>query len=150
MANTHFSGPVHSANGFVVGDETIVDADGKLLPDQAVIPEARTATAAPGGTTGVISESSTFVVVTSSSADNVITLPAPVPGKRILIINGATGYELRSSDPATVGINGGTGANAESAIAASMILELICVSATNWIGSSYTAAGVKGVVQVAA
>lgn len=97
-----------------------------------------------------IPANATHVTVTSDNADKIVILPAPVLGKRIIIINGATGYELRSSSPTTIGINGGTGADAESAIGASTVLELICASATNWIGNSYTAAGVKGVVQVAA
>lgn len=97
-----------------------------------------------------IPATATHVTVTSANADHILTLPAPALGKRIIIVNGATGYELRSSSPTTIGINGGTGADAESAIAANMVLELICATATNWIGNSYTAAGVKGVVQVAA
>lgn len=111
--------------------------------------EARTATA-DGTGTGAISAGTTHVVVTCDDADKIITLPAPVPGLEITIVNGATGYELRTSAPATIGINGGTGASAESAIAASMVIVMRCVSATNWIGASYTAAGVVGVVEVAA
>jgi hypothetical protein len=111
--------------------------------------EARTATAT-GATTGTISAGVTHVVVTSDDANKIIVLPAPVPGLKITIVNGATGYELRSSDPATIGINGGTGAAAESAVAANMVVKLECVSATAWIGSSVTAAGVVGVVEVAA
>ena len=65
---------------------------------------ARTATADPGGTTGVIAAAGMlqFVTVTSDSAAKVITLPAPTPGTIVILRNGATGYELRSSDPATV------------------------------------------------
>ena len=50
----------------------------------------------------------------------------------IILRNGATGYELRSSAPATVAINGGAGANAESAIAASTMVIAICTTATTW------------------
>ena len=111
--------------------------------------EARTATA-NGATTGQISAGVTHVAVTSANADHIITLPPPVPGTKITLINGATGYELRSSAPATVGINGGVGANAESAVAANTVVIVECVSATNWIGSTVTAAGVVGVLDVAA
>jgi hypothetical protein len=111
--------------------------------------ESRTATA-DGTGTGTISAGTTHVVVTSDNADKIIILPAPVPGLRILLINGATGYELRSSAPATIGINGGTGSAVESAISANILVEMICVSATAWIGNTYTTAGVKGVVEVAA
>ena len=95
---------------------------------------ARTATAAPGGTTGVITQAGLFgfYTVTTDNADKVITLPAPVIGKQVFLINGATGYELRSSAPATIAINGGTGADAESAIAANSLVWCICISATAW------------------
>lgn len=133
--------------GNVVGNVT-GDVAG-LVTGYALKAEARTATAAGDGT-GQISAGVTMVTVTSDSADKIITLPAPVIGLKITIINGATGYELRTSAPATIAINGGAEANAESAIAANMIEILECVSATAWIGSSLTAAGVKGVTQVAA
>jgi hypothetical protein len=134
----------HSASGGYTGNLA-----GNVM-GYALKSEARTATAAPGGTTGVISAGTTHVVVTCDDANKVITLPAPVPGLVVTLINGATGYELRTSDPATISINGGAEANAESAIAASMIIVMTCVSATAWIGASYTAAGVVGVVEVAA
>lgn len=111
--------------------------------------EARTATAT-GATTGTISAGTTHVVVTATDANHIIILPAPVPGLKITLLNGATGYELRSSSPTTIGINGGVGANAESAIAASTVVKVECVSVTNWIASTVTAAGVVGVAEVAA
>lgn len=97
---------------------------------------ARTATAAPGGTTGVIADGAgafQVIAVTSDDANKVITLPTPVVGAVIVLINGATGYELRSSTPASIAINGGTGANAESAVAASTVVVAICTSATTWL-----------------
>lgn len=96
--------------------------------------EARTATAAPGGTTGVISAGTTHVTVTSDDANKVITLPTPVVGTIIVLHNGATGYELRSDTPASVAINAGTGANAESAIPANSTCVMICVTTTAWKG----------------
>jgi hypothetical protein len=96
--------------------------------------EERTAVADPGGGTGVISAGTTFVQVTSGNAAHVITLPAPVIGQIIVINVGANGYELRSSDPATIAINGGSGAGAESALAANTTAVLFCVSATAWKG----------------
>lgn len=95
---------------------------------------ARTATAAPGGTTGVIAAAGMlqFVPVTSDDANKVITLPAPTPGTVVILANGATGYELRTSAPATVAINGGAASNAESAIAASTLVIAVCTSATTW------------------
>ena len=69
-----------------------------------------------------------------------------------LVSTNTTGYEIRTSAPATIGINGGVGANAESAIdgATGTMVQLLCVSATNWIAWSRVAAGTLAVVQVAA
>lgn len=108
---------------------------------------ARTATAAPGGTTGVIADAGMlqFVTVTSDDANKVITLPTPTPGTIVILRNGATGYELRSSAPATVAINGGTGANAESAIAANSMVIAICTSATTWQAIGIAAATLAAV-----
>ncbi len=122
---------------------------------QAVGPQSGltrvTATAtADGTTTGTILNGNCFVTVTSDDANKIIILPAPIPGTIVKLLNGATGYELRSSSPTTVGINGGTGANVESAIGANIYVIMECVSATAWLGSTLTTAGVKGVVEVAA
>ena len=94
---------------------------------------ARTATAT-GATTGTIADAGMiqFVTVTSDDANKIVVLPAPTPGTIVILRNGATGYELRSSAPATVAINGGTGASAESAIAASTMVIAICTTATTW------------------
>lgn len=98
---------------------------------------ARTATA-DGTGTGTIAASGLiqFVTVTSDDANKIVVLPAPTPGTIILLVNGGTGYELRSSDPATVAINGGTGASAESAIAASTLVIAVCKTATAWAAYS--------------
>ncbi len=105
---------------------------------------------ASGATTGTIANGNCIVAVTSADANNIIILPAPIPGTVVKLINGGTGYELRTNSPTTVAINGGTGAAAESAIAANINVVMECFSPTTWIGSTYTSAGVKGVVEVAA
>lgn len=133
---TTFTGAlVGAVTGNVSGDLT-----GNVTGNVVAFPvTARTATAAPGGTTGVIAAGAgafQVIVVTSDDANKVITLPAPVVGAVIVLINGATGYELRSSAPATIAINGGSGADAESAIAASTAVVAICTSATTWLAFS--------------
>ena len=65
-------------------------------------------------------------------ANHIVILPAPTVGKIVILAFGADGCELRSSSPATIGINGGTGSNAESAIGASTIVIAICESLTMW------------------
>lgn len=100
---------------------------------------ARTATA-DGTTTGTIAAAGLFqfVTVTASSADHIIILPAPTPGTIVLLAVGANGFELRSSAPATVAINGGAEANAESAIPANTLVFMVCTSATTWQGWDLT------------
>lgn len=105
-----------------------------LLGTQGAV--ARTATA-DGTTTGTIADGGLlqFVVVTCDDANKIIVLPTPTPGTIVVLHNGATGYELRSSAPTTVLINGGTGGAAvESAIPANSTAIMICVTATAWKG----------------
>jgi hypothetical protein len=65
--------------------------------------------------------------------------------------SGTTGYELRSSAPASVAINGGTSTNGESAIAGAITyVKCVCVSATSWICSQYDADGDESKVEAAA
>lgn len=106
-----------------------------------------------GTGTGVIRPGTQIATITSGGANNWVTLPAPVVGTLITLVStNTTGYEIRSSAPATVGINGGVSANGESAIAGATgtMVQLLCVSATNWIAWSRIAAGTLSVVQVAA
>jgi len=121
---------------------------GNLTGQLAAYPTAaNTATADPGGGTGVIADAGMlqFVTVTSANAAHVITLPTPTPGTIVILRNGATGYELRSSAPATVAINGGAGAGAESAVAASTMVIAVCTSATTWQAIGIAAATLAAV-----
>ena len=104
-----------------------------LIGNLTVPTAARTATA-DGSGTGTIAAAGMlqFVTVTSDDANKIIVLPAPTPGTIAVLRNGGTGYELRSSAPATVAINGGTGSNAESAIAANTMVIAVCTTATTW------------------
>ncbi len=111
---------------------------------------ARTATAT-GATTGTIAAGTAYVTVTAGSdADCIIILPAPIVGNSIWLYVGATGYELRSSTPASIAINGGTGSAAESAVAASQTVHCTCTSATTWIATNYAADGTESKLEAAA
>lgn len=110
---------------------------------------ARTATS-DGLTTGTIADGTTFVTVTSASADNIIVLPTPTPGTVVYLRNAGTGYELRSSSPTTIGINGGTGADVESAIGANVLVRCVCDTATTWVCNNFSTAGAVTATQVAA
>ena len=118
-------------------------------PTQRVNSQAVVPTAA-GLTTGTILPGTSYGTVTSAGVNDIAILPAPVPGTKLTLQVGGTGFELRSSAPATVGINGGTGVNAESAIPANVTLRLECVSPTNWIAELLSSAGVRTVAEVAA
>lgn len=145
MGTTNFDTVAAALIGNLTGNVT-GDVTGNLTGQVAAFPvTARTATAAPGGTTGVIADAGAFqvIAVTCDDANKVITLPTPTPGVVVVLINGATGYELRSSAPATVAINGGAAANAESAIGASTVVVAICTSATTWLAFSVARSSVE-------
>ena len=122
-----------------------------LLGKQGAV--ARTATAAGDGT-GLIADGGMFqfIAVTAKTADatGIIVLPTPTPGTIIVLAVGATGYELRTSTPASIGINGGTGADAESAIGANTLVLAICESATSWKALQMGSDGTLAKVEVAA
>lgn len=113
--------------------EKLQDLEDRLIAVEAgeAVVASVTATA-DGLTTGIIGSTAGHVTVTSGNADHIVVLPAPEVGKRIVIDVGANGFELRSSSPTTIAINGGTGSAAESAIAANSTIIAICVSATAW------------------
>lgn len=112
-------------------------------------PIARTATA-DGTTTGTIGAGSSYVSITSAGANNIIILPAPVVGNIIWMHVGANGCELRSSAPATIAINGGTGSAVESALPANSLSCLVCVELTKWVGFEVASNGAVSAVEVAA
>lgn len=144
------AGTAAASKGLVLGSAKEAAGLG-VLTGAGFQSEATAVTAtADGLTTGIVPDGAAFVVVTSGNADHIVTLPAPVPGRVVRLINGATGYELRSSAPATVAINGGAAANAESAIAATTLVTCVCTSATTWIAMSQVAAGTVTATQVAA
>lgn len=88
-----------------------------------------------------------IITPTWGNANNILILPAPIPGRIVIVAGAATGGELRSSNPATIAINGGTGASAESAVAANQMVVAICESETSWkaltIAGNGTLAGLE-------
>ena len=128
-----------------------VAADGGVSGDVNYTTVERTATA-DGTGTGTIAPAGLiqFVAVTSANAIHWVTLPAPTPGTIVILYVGANGCELRSSAPATVSINGGAEANAESALTANMLAVVICTSALTWHGFTITAATLAAIEAAAA
>lgn len=119
--------------GTATASKAVVLDSSKIISGMRFPAVARTATA-DGLTTAIIADAGglQFVTVTSSNADHIIVLPTPTPGTIVILANGGTGYELRSSAPATVAINGGAASNGESAIAANTMVIAVCTSATTW------------------
>lgn len=105
--------------------------DGGITPAKTNIVQSVTATDT-GATTGTILATTRHATVTSAAANKQVILPAPTVGRQVVINVGANGFDLKTSDPATVALNGGTGAGAKSAIAADSTVLAFCISATAW------------------
>ena len=122
-----------------------VTADGGIQSGATALTATDAGVAIPAGT-------AVALINADGDADHIVILPAPVVGNIINIIETATtGYELRSSTPASIGINGGTASNGESAIAGAITyIKCVCVSSTSWICSQYDADGDESKVEAAA
>lgn len=142
------AGTVTASKAVVVDSSKQIDVLTATLGLQTLA-TARTATVA-GATTGTVAAGTGYVTVTSADANHIIILPAPVIGHVIRLKNGSTGYELRTSAPATISINGGAEADAESAIAANTLVTCICVSSTAWLAFSQATTGALTATDVAA
>jgi len=97
----------------------------------STVERAVTATA-DGLTTGLLTSSDGMILITSASANNIVTLPALSASLIGLTIYGAvlaTGCEVRPTGSNT--INGVAGPN-EAALAANSSFQAIAVSATGW------------------
>jgi len=100
---------------------------------------------ADGTGTGTIATGTSFVTaVDPTQATDWMTLPSPVAGTIIWIgtVDDAAGFEVRTSDPATIALNGNVGAGLESAIpATASLLRFVCISSNDWIGTMFDADG---------
>ena len=108
-------------------------------------------TASDAGT--AIDDGTSFVTVNADGdANHIVILPTPTPGTIVYLTeNGSTGYELRSSAPDTVAINGGTGSNVESAVpGTATYVRCVCVSRTSWIANMFDADGDEAKLPAAA
>ncbi len=115
------------------------------------LPVVAVSATATGTGAGLIPNGNCFVVVTSTGANNIVTLPAPVQGSFVKIQSDpTTAFELRSTSPTTISINGGTGAAAESAIPANVLVVAECNSSSTWIGNTFTSSGSQVKVEIAA
>lgn len=142
-------------SGAVTADSTLsVTGAATFTAGQQSAAVAVTPTA-DGLTTGTIADGTSMVALADGgNADFWIILPAPTPGNIVWLMTSAdsTGFEIRSSAPSTVLINGGVGGAAvESAIpATATLVRCVCVSATLWICSMFDADGDEAKVEAAA
>ena len=95
-----------------------------------------------------------FYRVSSTNNDHIVVLPDAVPGTVVYLNSvGETSeaYELRTSAPSTISINGGSGSNAESAIASGIALvRCICLTSGAWIATQFANDGTESKVEAAA
>jgi hypothetical protein len=89
-----------------------------------------------------------MVIPTWGNTNNILILPAPVPGRIVMVAGAATGGELRTTDPVNVKINGVGGSNFESLLPANAMAILICESPTNWKGFTVADNGTPGQLAV--
>lgn len=145
-------------HGFASTQAPSTSSTRKALEDKGLIaaggisggtPTAVVATT-DGLTTGIIPDSAESVSVTSSASTKIVTLPTPTPGRTLRVIVGANGCKLKSTAPATIAINGGTGSAVVSAISANVVLFLTCVDATHWTGYQTSSVGAVTAIAVAA
>jgi len=106
-------------------------------------------TAATAASPAACPDGVSYFTVTSTHADHVVQLPTPTPGTLVWLQGSTAGYELRTSAPATVALNGGSRASAESAIPAGVIVRAVCTTATTWVATSWNSSGVEVVVEQA-
>ena len=135
----------------VTGAQTFTGALGLSASGFTMAAIARTATS-DGLTTGTIAAGPAlqFISVTSANSAHIVTLPAPTVGNIIILKVGANGFNLQSSTPASIAINGGTGASVKSAIGANAAVVIICTSSTTWQGFTIAAAGTLAAITPAA
>ncbi len=112
-------------------------------------PATATATAT-GATTGTVAAGQTWVTAgNGGDANNIVKLPVPVAGRPVIIATTGA-LEVRTDTPASVSINGGSGASAESALPSGCVAVFLPVSTTAWLAFQITSAGVISGVEPAA
>jgi hypothetical protein len=116
---------------------TAVDSDGDVTASSSG--NAAVTATADGLTTGLIQPGVDVVAITSAAAANIVTLPVPAPGVRVVGSIGATGCEIRSLTGTT--INAVAFPN-ELALAANSVFYATGLSATEWHIKTATKAGV--------
>lgn len=120
-------------SGTIVGTTDTQTLTNKKVSGTSLQATATAVTATTdGSTTGTVPDGTSFAVVTSSASSKQVILPAPTPGLLVRLYVGANGFDLKSSTPASVAINGGTGSGAKTPVSANTTVYLSCETATSW------------------
>jgi len=137
--------------GTIVGTSDTQTLTNKTVGGPSLQPTAVAVIATAAGlTTGTIPDGTSFASVTSSAANQQVILPAPTPGLLLRIYVGANGFDLKSSAPATVAINGGTGSAVKSAVPANTTVYLSCETTLLWKAYKQTIDGTLTALAAAA
>ncbi len=93
-----------------------------------------------------------IVQVTDADGTNYVQLPAPAVGATVVFLPEAegNGFNLISSDPENIGINGGAEEDAESAVGDGVVVTCICATETNWVCTTIDDDGTAGALSPAA
>ena len=107
---------------------------------------------ADGTGTGTVKQGG-FYRVSSTNDNHKVTLPEAIPGS-IVYLNSvgetAQKYELRTTNPSSIAINGGTGSNVEAEIVTgTALVRCICIDSGNWIATQFANDGTESTVGAA-
>jgi hypothetical protein len=118
-----------------------LDTHETQLTNLEVVPATAVTATSDGLTTGLIPATAVHITVTSSSANNIITLPTPVVGKRIRGWVGTNGCEVRAVGTSVKVNDVIVSATNEGAIPADTMVEFTCVTSTAWLLHATTKLG---------
>lgn len=136
--DTTISAPTDDQIDIEVGGSDVVVVYANGIQDHGN--EARTVTTG-GATTGLITQGTKFVTVTSDSADKQLSLPAATIGDIIHIFTPATGCELISAVAAATVNDVTVGATNELALVADSTFICHYIKADTWIVRGFTDKG---------
>lgn len=130
MSDTHFSGPVNSANGFVGSLTGAVTSTGRAVRSAAAITAGTTQTQA--GATAIVTD---IVIVTTGNANDGVLLP-PIKAGNLIVINNASANAGKIYANGTETLNGTAGNAGSTALGASKTVTVVAVA--DGVAVSYT------------
>lgn len=150
QGNKDTAGEINADIGY--GDTCVVETPGvfeaKGFHTNQVTLTATNNGSSPGGT-AIPAGYSVIEVAAGSAATDKLTLPPAVQGSSLRIINAdATAFELETSNPSTIFINGGTGGTGHSStISGWSYVDCVCFGTNRWTCTKTTSSGVQTAVE---